>query len=145
MNRRRKEPVRFVESRMRVRYKETDQMAVAHHSNYLAWFEVGRTDLCREAGISYREIEERGFILVVTEATCRYRIGYRYDDEVLVRTSVAQAGSRIIRFHYDLLDSAGEKLHADGSTSHVWLDRATRRPTAAPEDIVKLFVPYVAT
>ncbi|HVT03074.1 MAG TPA: thioesterase family protein, partial [Thermoanaerobaculia bacterium] len=58
---------RFAESRLRVRYKETDQMAVAHHSNYLAWFEVGRTDLCREAGISYREIEARGYVLVVTE------------------------------------------------------------------------------
>ena len=55
----------FVESRTRVRYKETDQMAIAHHANYIVWFEIGRTDLCRAAGFPYSEIEERGLILVV--------------------------------------------------------------------------------
>jgi len=64
--------MRITESRTRVRYKDTDQMAIAHHANYVVWFEIGRTDLCREAGFPYREIEERGLILVVTEIVCRY-------------------------------------------------------------------------
>jgi len=81
--------MRFSESRVRVRYKETDQMGIAHHSNYVVWFEIGRTDLCRAAGFPYTEIEARGRILVVTEITCRYRKPYRYDDEVVIRTSVA--------------------------------------------------------
>src|SRR5450759_1242356 len=59
--------MRTTETRTRVRYKETDQMAIAHHANYVVWFEIGRTDLCREAGFPYRQIEERGLILVVTE------------------------------------------------------------------------------
>ena len=73
--------LRFIESRTRVRYKDTDQMGIAHHSNYIVWYEVGRTDLCREAGLTYREIEERGFLLVVVEINCSYRTPYRYDDE----------------------------------------------------------------
>src|SRR5690349_7628269 len=77
----------FVESRLRVRYKETDQMGIAHHANYIVWFEIGRTDLCRAVGFPYRDIEARGYILVVTETQCRYRVPYRYDDEVVIRTS----------------------------------------------------------
>src|SRR3954447_21692140 len=84
----------YVESRTRVRYAETDQMGIAHHANYIVWFEIGRTDLCRATGFPYKMIEERGLILVVTEVPCRYRAPYHYDDEVLIRTSVGAAASR---------------------------------------------------
>src|SRR2546423_1153023 len=94
----------FAESRTRVRYKDTDQMAIAHHSNYIVWFEIGRTDLCRQAGVPYSAIEERGYLLVVAEIGCRYRTPYRYDDEVVIRTSLAEAGSRAMRFDYELRD-----------------------------------------
>lgn len=127
------------ESRVRVRYKETDQMGIAHHSNYIVWFEIGRTDLCRVAGFPYAKIESRGFILVVTEVTCRYRAPYRYDDEVVIRTSVSEAVSRLMKFSYELLDAAGERVHATGSSSHVWVDRETRRPVVAPPEIVEAF------
>jgi acyl-CoA thioester hydrolase len=135
--------MRTTESRTRVRYKETDQMAIAHHANYVVWFEIGRTDLCREAGFPYREIEERGLILVVTEVVCRYRIPYRYDDEVVIRTSLAGAGSRMMRFAYELRDASGEKLHASGTSSHVWVDRTTRRPVTAEADVMKAFEPWL--
>jgi acyl-CoA thioester hydrolase len=127
------------ESRVRVRYKETDQMGIAHHANYIVWFEIGRTDLCRVAGFPYAEIESRGFILVVTEVSCRYRAPYRYDDEVVIRTSVSEAVSRLMKFSYELLDAAGERVHATGSSSHVWVDRETRRPVVAPPEIVEAF------
>lgn len=133
----------FVESRARVRYKETDQMGIAHHSNYLVWFEIGRTDLCRATGFSYSAIEERHYLLVVTDIACRYRIPYRYDEEVLIRTSVASAASRIMTFAYELYDAKGEVLHATGSSSHIWLDRNTRRPVRADDAIMKAFAPWV--
>ena len=136
--------MRTTESRTRVRYKETDQMAIAHHANYVVWFEIGRTDLCREAGFPYRQIEERGLILVVTEIVCRYRVPYRYDDEVVIRTSVAEAASRMMRFAYELRDASGERLHATGSSAHVWVDRATRRPVMADADVMKAFEPWLA-
>jgi len=135
--------MRVTESRTRVRYKETDQMAIAHHANYVVWFEIGRTDLCREAGFPYREIEERGLILVVTEVVCRYRIPYRYDDEVLIRTTISEAASRMMRFAYELRDSSGERLHATGSSSHVWVDRATRRPVMAAADVMEGFAEWL--
>ena len=59
-------------------------MGIAHHSNDIVWFEIGRTDLCRATGFPYAEIEARGFILVVTEVACRFRIPFKYDDEVIV-------------------------------------------------------------
>ncbi len=135
--------MRTTESRTRVRYKETDQMAIAHHANYVVWFEIGRTDLCREAGFPYREIEERGLILVVTEIVCRYRVPYRYDDEVVIRTSVSEAASRMMRFTYELRDASGERLHATGTSSHVWVDRTTRRPVIAEADVMKAFEEWV--
>jgi acyl-CoA thioester hydrolase len=135
--------MRTTESRTRVRYKETDQMAIAHHANYVVWFEIGRTDLCREAGFPYREIEERGLILVVTEIVCRYRIPYRYDDEVVIRTSVSDAASRMMRFAYELRDASGERLHATGGSSHVWVDRTTRRPVTAEPDVMQAFAKWV--
>ena len=136
--------VRSTESRVRVRYKETDQMGIAHHSNYIVWFEIGRTDLCRETGFPYAEIEARGYLLVVTEITCRYRAPFRYDDEVLIRTSVAKAGSRIIRFAYDLFEATSNELRASGSSSHVWLDEKSRRPVRADAEVMAAFAPFLS-
>jgi acyl-CoA thioester hydrolase len=135
--------VRYVESRTRVRYKETDQMGIAHHSNYIVWFEIGRTDLCRETGFPYTEIENRGFLLVVTEIGCRYRTPFRYDDDVLIRTSVASAASRAMRFAYELYDSAGG-LRATGFSAHMWLDRLTRKPARADAEVMRAFAPFLA-
>jgi acyl-CoA thioester hydrolase len=135
--------VRFLESRTRVRYKETDQMGIAHHSNYIVWFEIGRTDLCRATGVSYAEIERRGFLLVVTDVACRYRTPFRYDDEVLIRTSVASALSRQMKFAYELYDGTGEELRASGSSTHVWLDKEARRPVRADEDVLRAFAEWM--
>jgi len=131
--------VPHVESRLRVRYKETDQMGIAHHANYIVWFEIGRTDLCRATGFPYNEIESRGYILVVTDIQCRYRIPYRYDEEVLVRTTVAELASRSIKFAYELYDTRRVTLHANGSSSHLWLEEKTRRPVRADEEVRRAF------
>src|SRR5205085_6331199 len=132
-----------IDSRVRVRYAETDQMGIAHHANYLVWFEIGRTDFCRAAGTSYREIEERGVLLVVVEIGCRYVIPFRYDDEVLIRTSVAEATSRSMKFAYELREASGETLHATGFSKHFWVDRATRRPVKADAEVMRGFTPFM--
>jgi len=116
-------------------------MGIAHHANYLVWFEIGRTDLCRETGFSYSEIEARGYLLVVTEIGCRYRTSFRYDDEVLIRTHVAEVGSRSLKFAYDLYH--GEELRANGFTSHLWLDRETRKPVRADAEVMRGFAPFL--
>ena len=76
--------MRYTESRVRVRYKETDQMGIAHHSNYIVWFEIGRTEYCRAAGLPYRSMEDAGLLILVTAVECRYRRPARYDDAVSV-------------------------------------------------------------
>jgi len=136
------EGIRASESRLRVRYKETDQMGIAHHSNYLVWFEIGRTDLCREAGMVYTEIEQAGYVLVVAEAGCRYRKSYEYDDVVVVRTRIAEGTSRSIRFGYELRNEDRSQLHATGYTLHFWVDRKTRRPTVVRDDLFQHFEPW---
>ena len=118
-------------------------MGIAHHSNYVVWFEIGRTDLCRATGIPYAEIEARGFILVVTEIVCRYRTPFRYDEDVLIRTSVASAASRAIKFAYELYDGTAQELRATGSSSHMWLDRTTRKPARADAEVMKAFEAYI--
>lgn len=133
--------VRYSESRVRVRYKETDQMGIAHHSNYVVWFEIGRTDLCRATGFSYAEIERRGFLLVVTEIGCRYRSPFVYDDDVTIRTSVLSAASRAMKFGYELF--AGEDLRATGFSSHMWLDRQSRKPVRADAEVMAAFAPWL--
>ena len=77
---------RQTSSGVRVRYAETDQMGVVYHSNYLIWFEIGRTDWLRETGWTYREMEAEGIQLPVIEAHCTYRLGARYDDDIEIRT-----------------------------------------------------------
>jgi len=118
-------------------------MGIAHHANYIVWFEIGRTDLCRATGFSYRQIEDRGLILVVTEVNCRYRAPYHYDEEVLIRTHVAEAASRAMTFGYELRDATGERLHATGFSKHVWVDRASRRPTIADAEVMRAFQPFL--
>jgi len=132
------------ESRIRVRYKDTDQMGIAHHSNYIVWFEVARTDLCRDAGLPYREIEERNVILVVTEIGCSYRAPFRYDDEVVIETTITRAASRSLTFAYRLRRGARGDLCADGFSRHVWLDGVSRSPIIAPRDMMERFRPYVS-
>jgi acyl-CoA thioester hydrolase len=134
----------FIESRVRVRYAETDQMAIAHHANYVVWFEIGRTDLCRATGISYRQIEARGVLLVVVEIGCRYVIPFHYDDEVVIRTWVSESGSRSMTFGYELRNAVDDAVHATGFSKHFWVDRETRRPVKADAEVMEAFAPYLA-
>ena len=117
-------------------------MGIAHHSNYIVWFEIGRTDLCRATGITYREIERRGFLLVVVEIGCRFLSPFRYDDEVVIRTSVGEAATRMIRFEYELTTPEGE-VKASGFSRHIWLDFESRKPVKADPEVMAAFAPFL--
>lgn len=118
-------------------------MGIAHHSNYIVWFEIGRTDLCRATGFPYAEIERRGYLLVVTEVACRFKIPFRYDEEVVIRTSVAEAASRQIKFDYELRNATGDTVHATGFSAHLWVDRDSRKPVRADEEVMRAFAPFL--
>src|ERR1700712_5330972 len=92
------------EARLRVRYAETDQMGVVYHANYLVWFEIGRVELMRQRGLDYKEMEsEDGCGIAVVEVTVRYKAPARYDDELVIETTVLKARGPIIRFGYRIL------------------------------------------
>ena len=110
-------------TRLRVRYAETDQMGVVYHANYIIWMEVGRTEFCREAGVVYRDLEDKEHLrLAVIEANCRFVAPARYDDEVEIHTSIEEANPRILRFRYEIKRSSDQVKLAEGHTKHIFLD-----------------------
>ncbi len=119
--------MRVHETRLRVRYAETDQMGVVYYANYLVYMEMGRVEYCRAAGLRYRDMEEGdGIFLAVAEAHCRYLAPARYDDELLIRTWVDEARLRMISFRYEILNAETGKLLAKGGTKHVFCDRSMK-------------------
>jgi acyl-CoA thioester hydrolase len=108
------------ETEVRVRYAETDQMGIAHHSNYLIWFEAGRSDLCRARGFSYKEMEEQAdALMVVAESYVRYKSPAFYEDVLSIRTTISEVRSRSIRFSYEIHRASDDKLIAEGETLHL--------------------------
>ncbi len=127
------------ESRLRVRYAETDQMGVVYHSNHFVWFEIGRVELLRQLGFSYRDMEQNDdcFIAVV-DARCRYRAPARYDDELIVRTHLKNVRESVIHFGYELVRVGDGLLLADGETTHI-VTNAKMQIVALPEKYMKAF------
>jgi acyl-CoA thioester hydrolase len=121
-------------SRIRVRYAETDQMGIVYYANYLVWFEVGRTDLLRLTGWSYREMEADGFALPVVEARCEYRQSARYDDEIEIVTTGALMSPVRVKFDYQVVRCADGASLAGGHTVHASLD-TSGKPRRLPERI----------
>lgn len=116
-------------TRVRVRYADTDQMGVVYYANYLIWFEVARTEWLREAGWTYRDMEEQGIALPVIESHCEYRQPARYDDEVTLATTGTLITPVRIRFDYAL--SVSTSPIASGHTVHAAI-RPDGRPCRLP-------------
>ncbi|MGD2136269.1 MAG: thioesterase family protein [Gemmatimonadales bacterium] len=125
---------------LRVRYAETDQMGVAHHSEYLVWCEQARTDHMRTLGVSYRQLEEQGIRLPVVEATLRYRAAARYDDLLTVRCWVRDVASRRVCFGYAVERPADGTLLATAQTALIAVD-SSYAPTILPPDMRAKLVP----
>jgi len=128
----------YAETIIRVRYSETDQMGVAHHANYFAWFDAGRTEFCRHFGFEYErmEVEDDTFIVVV-EASCCYRQPARFDDVLRIRARATGSQRRTVRFGFEILNQT-DQLIATGETLHVFCDRLGR-PKSLPEKYHKYF------
>jgi acyl-CoA thioester hydrolase len=127
------------ETRIRVRYAETDQMGVVYHSNHFIWFEVGRVELLRQMGFSYREMESKdNRFIAVAEATCRYRAPVRYDEEVLVRTRLKGARDSVVHFGYELVRLSDGTLLAEGETTHIVTD-AQMKIAVLPDKYLNAF------
>ena len=115
---------------IRVRYAETDRMGLLHHANYLVYFEQGRTELLRQQGYTYKDLEDQGFLLVLTKVEVRYKKPARYDDLLIVRTIVLRVTMVKIEHRYEVYRD-GDML-AEGSSTLACVDR-TGRPQALPE------------
>ena len=126
------QPINF-----RVRYAETDKMGVVYHANYFMWFEVGRCELLRAAGRSYREMEAGGIGLPVIEAHCEYKAAARYDDELQVKTSWKLLSPARVEFIYEVSRPSDSTVNAVGRTVHAAVD-AKGRPCRLPPDIQDL-------
>jgi acyl-CoA thioester hydrolase len=127
------------ETRLRVRYAETDQMGVVYHSNHLIWFEVGRVELMRQMGFSYRDMErDDGLFIAVAEAKCRYRAPVYYDEEVVVKTRLKKVRESVIIFSYQLAQASTGALLAEGETTHV-VTNSEMKIAALPDKYLNVF------
>ncbi len=112
------------DSTVRVRYAETDQMGVVYHSNYLIWFEIGRTELMRSLGFDYKRMEvEDDTYIVVADLHCRYHHPARYDELLTIRARILEAKTRTLSFGYEIFRQQDQKLLATGHTIHVACSR----------------------
>ena len=125
-------------SHVRVRYAETDRMGVVYYANYFVWFEVGRTDLLRQSGWSYREMEVDGYALPVIDAHCAYLESAKYDDDLEVRTVGTMMSPVRVQFTYEIVRASDGARLATGATIHATLDRHGR-PCRLPERVRTLF------
>ena len=121
------------ETRIRVRYADTDQMGIVYYANYVVWMEVGRVEFCKSIGFSYQKIEkDDGVFLAVAEAHCRYAYPARFDQEVIIKTWLAEAHPRMVTFGYEMRLAEGDRIVATGETRHVFCGRDLR-PVRLPE------------
>ena len=114
------------ETRLRVRYAETDAMGVVYYANYFVWMEIGRTDYCKYVGFSYRDLERDEGNMAVADAACRYIAPARYDDEILVRTRIERLSRRLVSFDYSVSNSGTGQVLAQGRTSHIMVGKNGR-------------------
>ena len=126
------------EARFRVRYAETDQMGVVYHSNFIIWMEVGRVELLRALGYTYREMEQDGYHLPVADVKCRYKAPAKYDDMIVVRTRILNLRGFLIHFGYEILRDGEGTLLAEGESVHLVVGPDMQR-TSLPEKYMTPF------
>ena len=138
-------PTEWASTTLRVRYAETDQMGVVYYANYMVWFEIGRTEFCRQHGFEYRDMErDDGLCIIVAEASCRYKASAHYDDEIIVKTCLRASRRRVLVFGYEIIRLSDNVLLAEGETTHVIVNREGR-PCALPDKYRDLFLTGIKT
>ncbi len=118
----------FSESEVKVRYAETDAMAVVHHASYIVWFEIGRTDFIEQLGYTYADMEEKGYLLPVLDIHASYKKPLKYGDNAVVKTFLEEYDGLRIRFFYEIYNQQNERC-VEGSSTHVIVKKETFKPT----------------
>lgn len=134
----RRKNMRVYETTIRVRYAETDQMGIVYHSNYIIWFEIGRTDWFRQIGQDYKSLEEKNILLPVIGVNCQYRKSALYDDLVIIRTYLKELKGVRLTFHYEILRKEGRELLAEGESQHAFVDK-DQRPVRLKKEFPELW------
>ena len=128
--------IRFT-SQIRVRYADTDQMKIAYYGKFFEYFEQGRSDLLRDIGLPYPQVEEMGLHLPVIEAHASYKLAARYDDLLEVVTVLRDVPVARVRLDYEVYREGGKEFVADGYTIHSFVNAATGKPTRAPAQFIE--------
>ena len=126
------------ETKIRVRYGETDQMSFVYYGVYAQYYEVGRVELLRSLGVTYKELEEMGFALPVVNLNINYKKPAYYDDELTIRTTIKELPSAKITFYYEMFNANNELLNI-GEVVLVFVNKKTGKPCFAPEMVIKKF------
>jgi len=126
------------ETKIRVRYGETDQMSFVYYGVYAQYYEVGRVELLRSLGVTYKELEEMGFALPVVNLNINYKKPAYYDDELTIRTTIKKLPSAKITFYYEMLNANNELLNI-GEVVLVFVNKETGKPCFAPEIVINKF------
>ncbi|KYG77313.1 thioesterase [Roseivirga spongicola] len=129
------------ETQVRVRYAETDQMGYAYYGNYATYYEVGRVEALRQLGFQYKEMEENGIMMPVTDLKCKFLKPARYDELITIRVIIKALPSVRMYFYYEVLDADGNKLN-EGETTLVFVNMSSNRPCKAPEYLLEKLSPY---
>ena len=125
----------------RIRYGETDRMGYAYYGNYLLYYEIGRTELIRQLGLTYKQLEDSGVLLPVHSVSLRYLAPALYDDLISIKTMVKEIPAASITFEHEIFSGDG-KLINTGNVKLVFVDASTRRPIRAPESFLERIQPY---
>ncbi len=129
------------ETKIRVRYGETDKMGYVYYGIYPLYYEVGRTELMREFDFPYSKIEEMGIMLPVISLDIKYIKAAKYDDLLTVKTILKELPSARITFNYEVYNQQNELLN-NGSTTLVFIDEKSRKPRRAPDELIKRLSPH---
>ncbi|NVK03326.1 MAG: acyl-CoA thioesterase [Flavobacteriia bacterium] len=132
-----------IETTVRVRYSETDQMGIVYYGNYAQYYEVGRVELLRHLGMSYRELEEEGTMLPVVKLECKYIRPAKYDDALRIVTTIDEMPSTRITFKHEIFNEENVLLN-QGQVTLVFVDIKSGRPRKAPASVESIFAPHFA-
>ncbi len=130
--------MKFSESRLRVRYAETDQMGIVYHANYYVWFEVARADLLRSLGMTYKDMEQQGIIMPVIETRCRYKLPAMYDDALTIRAAVKELSYAKMAFSYTVVRDTDGSVLAEGETYHAFTNN-NKKPLSLKKAMPSLY------
>lgn len=129
------------ETKVRVRYSETDQMQYVYYGNYATYYEVGRVEVLRQLGLSYRNLEESGIMMPVLETHSYYHLPAKYDDLLTIKIAIPQLPLVKIKFEYEIFREDGKKIHS-GDTTLAFIDMKTGKPRKAPDKMRELLAPF---